>query len=141
LLLGAAVMHGSGETFPEAAHKCAEQVIRLYVDNLGEWSAPLIGVAACGVMFSTTLTVVDGFPHAQSHLAPRFVTPETPHATRDGLPLVRRVYWVSIAAIGVGSVVLIAFFLASLKALVLVATVLSFLTAPLLAILNHRAMF
>ena len=88
-------------------------------------------------MFSTTLTVVDGFPRALAVLAERFRAEELPgEATGDGD---RRVYWVAAAVLAVGSLLVLQFALTSLGAMVDLATTLSFLTAPVLSLLNHRA--
>lgn len=57
-------MFGSGEAFDDRAAAFAQQVVALYTRNLGACAAPLIGLAAGTVMFSTTLTVADGFPRA-----------------------------------------------------------------------------
>lgn len=135
VLLGAAVMYGSGQPIAEGARPFAQQVVSLYTHALGPWSEPLIGTAAFGVMLSTTLTVVDGFPRALARLAQRLAGPEP-----EREPLNAPVYWGAMAFIAVGSLVVIGAFLSSLVALVTVATIISFLTAPILAWLNHRAM-
>jgi len=138
VLLGAGVMYGSGETFDDRAAVFAQQVIALYTRNLGAWAAPLIGLAAGTVIFSTTLTVADGFPRALAGLAARLRGPETPgEATTRG-----SVYWTSLVVLAAGSLAIIGYALrggAAFKALVDLATSLSFLTAPALAWLNHRA--
>jgi ABC-type glycerol-3-phosphate transport system permease component len=90
-------------------------------------------------MFSTTLTVVDGFPRAISILYARLRAPEEPGSDEVEHPATRRVYWGSLAVIGVGSILVLVMLLKSLKAMVDLATTLSFLTAPMLAWLNHRA--
>jgi len=140
LILGAGVMHGSGEAFAASPAAFTAQVVNLYAATLGEWSRPLIGVAAFGVMFSTTLTVTDGFPRALARLSERLRGPEDP-AQGGGDDGRRKVYWIAMAFIIAGALVLISAFATSLVALVSVATVLSFLTAPALSVLNHRAMF
>ena len=138
VLLGAGVMYGSGEAFDDRAAAFAQQVIALYTRNLGAWAAPLIGLAAGTVMFSTTLTVADGFPRALSGLAARFRGPERP-----GEATVRdRAYWGALLVLAAGSLAIIGYAFrggAAFKALVDLATSLSFLTAPALAWLNHRA--
>lgn len=143
LVLGAAVMHGRGAAFESSAGAFAAQVIALYTDTLGGWARPVIGVAALSVMFSTTLTVVDGFPRALSVLVARFRGAEQPGAADGGADQEREdqrlVYWTALAIMAVGSIVILHQFLADMKRLVDVATVLSFLTAPALAWLNHRA--
>ena len=89
-------------------------------------------------MFSTTLTVVDGFPRALSVLIDRFQRPEQeePAGRRsDRTPA----YWVSLAAIPLGALTILAFLASSMRTLIDLATTLSFLSAPLLSLLNHRA--
>jgi Mn2+/Fe2+ NRAMP family transporter len=135
VLLGAGVMYNSGAQFPDSAAGFANQVIALYTDNLGPWSKPLIGLCAFTVMFSTTLTVIDGFPRALATLVARFSGPESPgevSATNHSI------YWAALVVLGLGSVGIVGFMARSLVALVDLATVLSFLTAPLLAWLNHQ---
>lgn len=137
MLLGAAVM--SGRELAHGAVGFATQVIDLYAQTLGEWSRALISVCAFTVMFSTTLAVVDGFPRVLTNLMDRFRGAEDP---TTGTPPARRpAYWIWLAGIAVGALIIIQGFLGHLKALVDLATTLSFLTAPVLAILNHRAVY
>ncbi len=136
--LGAGVMFTTGKSFDAPAAAFASQVINLYVENLGAWSKPLIGLSALTVMFSTTLTVIDGFPRAIACLAARFRGPEIPDRSE---PLGTSVYWMALVLLGLGSMFIIRFAAGQLKMLVDLATTLSFLTAPALAWLNHRAMF
>lgn len=136
ITLGAGVMYGSGETFQSGAAGFAAQIIELYTHNLGAWSRPLIGVSAFTVMFSTTLTVVDGFPRTISCLLARFREAEQADAPEEKD---RVAYWASLGVLGLGSTLVIVFMLKSLTALVDLATILSFMTAPALAVLNHRA--
>ena len=140
MLLGAGVMHGSGVAPAQSGVAFAAQIIGLYEKTLGAWSRPLIGFSALAVMFSTTLAVLDGFPRALTTLIDRFQRPETPgELSHQPSGAQRRNYWLCIALLCVGSLIVIALLLKSLQRLVDVATTLSFLTAPALAILNHRA--
>ncbi len=139
LTLGAAVMHGRGIQFAGPAGAFAGQVIGLYTATLGDWARPVIGTAALSVMFSTTLTVVDGFPRALAVLVARFRGPEQEGGADQDRQDNRLVYWAALAVLAIGSIVILHQFLKDMKRLVDVATILSFLTAPLLAWLNHRA--
>lgn len=140
LTLGAGVMYGTGTEFAAGAGGFAAQVIELYAQTLGAWARPLIGAAAFAVMFSTTLTVLDGFPRALAMLVARWHGPETPGHDELGTPIGQRRYLGFIAVIAVGAVVVLQVLLTSLKTFVDIATVLSFLTAPVLAWMNHRVM-
>ncbi|HXV80972.1 MAG TPA: divalent metal cation transporter [Candidatus Binatia bacterium] len=133
--LGAGVMYNSGAQFPDSAAGFANQVITLYGETLGAWSKPLIGVSAFTVMFSTTLTVIDGFPRSLATLVSRFKEPELPDQVSE---INRSVYWMALVVLGLGSIGIVGFLLRSMVAMVDLATVLSFLTAPFLAWLNHR---
>lgn len=139
LVLGTSVMHGGGVEIASGAGAFANQVTSLYASTLGEWSRPLIAVSAFAVMFSTTLAVADGFPRALSVLVARFRGDEEPNGNEENTPLVRRSYWGALMVLCVGAIALLSAFISSLVALVDLATTLSFLTAPVLAILNHRA--
>ncbi|HRI07336.1 MAG TPA: divalent metal cation transporter [Nannocystaceae bacterium] len=136
--LGAGVMHGAGVEIAASPAGFANQVIALYTACLGEWSRPMIATAAFGVMLSTVLTVIDGFPRALAALSQRVRGPEPaggdPEATRG------RAYAVALVIVSAGSLALVGAFAGGLKALVDLATTLSFLTAPLFAVLNHLAM-
>lgn len=139
LLLGAGVMYGSGETFSDAAGEFAGQIIDLYAQTLGEWSRPLLALCAFAVMLSTTLTVVDGFARALASVYERFGSAEDPGHSEDR-PLTRkRSYWLSMVVIAIGSCSILQWYISGLSSLVDLATTISFLTAPVLAFLNHRA--
>lgn len=137
VLMGAGVMFGSGREFAPQPAAFATQIITLYTENLGAWSGPIVAMSAFTVMFSTTLTVVDGFPRAIATLVARFATPETPGAP-DAIS--RYVYWAALVMLAVGSIFVISFLAQSLPRMVDVATTLSLVTAAPLAWLNHRAM-
>ncbi|MBX3129925.1 MAG: divalent metal cation transporter [Polyangiaceae bacterium] len=139
LLMGAGVMHGTGRAFPDGPGAFAATVIDLYAASLGEASRPLIGTAAFAVMFSTVLTVVDGFPRAIAVLVARLRGPETGAHFELDEPAQKRTYWIALAVLSVGALLVISAMMQSLKTLVDVATTLSFLTAPVLSVLNHRA--
>jgi Mn2+/Fe2+ NRAMP family transporter len=139
LFLGAAVMQG--KPIPATAGGFAASVIGLYTETLGEWSRWLIGGSALLVMFSTTLAVTDGFPRALAALYERFFEAETPGADRESRRA-RIVYWIAMGAIATGAVIVLQYVKGKdFKWLIDVATALAFLTAPMLATLNHRAVF
>lgn len=140
MVLGAAVMHGRGVEIASSAGGFAGQVIALYTAMLGEWSRPLIGGAAFLVMFSTTFAVVDGFPRALAVLWLRMRSVEEPWAAEERAPGFKAAYWAAIAVLAGGAVAVLFALMTSLSAMVDLATTLSFLTAPVLATLNHRAM-
>ncbi len=132
LTLGALVMYGSGEGFASSGAAFAGQLINLYTSSLGEWSRPVIMVAAFTTMFSTTLTVTDAFPRVLRRSTQVLLPGRFPEQTSSWL------YWAWMAVVAGGGLLIIAFFLKGMTFLVDLATTLSFLTAPILAYINFR---
>jgi len=138
LLLGAAVMFGAGVPFADGAAPFAAQVIALYEQTLGAWSRPLISAAALAVMFSTVLTVIDGFPRALACLAARLRSGELPGGFE--VPQYPRGYYLAgMVLMCGGALAVLHLLLGSFRLMIDVATTISFITAPLLAWLIHRA--
>jgi Mn2+/Fe2+ NRAMP family transporter len=136
LTLGAAVMHGAGETFSAAGAVFSLQLVELYSQTLGAWSRPFVLIAVLTTMLSTSLTVVDGFPRgiARSIEVLTDRRPDGPGRRETG-----PIYWIAMAAIGVATPLLLALFAGSLTGMVDFATTVTFLTAPVLGYLNLRA--
>ena len=147
--LGAAVMHGSGESFSSAGAVFSLQLVDLYAETLGPWARPFVLVAVLTTMVSTSLTVVDGFPRgiARSVKVLRSgrrtgdgskQAPD-PGGPRTGAGEGGGTYWVAMIAIGIATPTVLALFAGSLTGMVDFATTVTFLTAPLLGYLNLRA--
>lgn len=133
LTLGAMVMYGTGQTFEQGAAGFAEQIIRLYTSSLGDWSRIIIGIAAFTTMFSTTLTCLDAFPRVlQKSTQLVFKLPKS-HASGAN-----RYYWIWMLVVGTGTVLILNLWIRGLKEMVDIATILSFLTAPVLGYINFR---
>jgi len=136
LTLGAALMYGTGREFGERGTEFSAQLIDLYTGTLGGWTRPIVYTAVLTTMFSTTLTVIDGFPRAIDRgFRVAFVEPEGTSAYAG----TGRAYWGAIAILGALTVLVLSAFPGSLTAMVDFATIVSFLTAPALGYLNLRA--
>lgn len=134
VVLGAAVMYGSGRTFSPQGAVFALQLADLYAETLGDWTRPFVMIAAVTTMVSTLVTVVDGFPRAIARSAAVMRGVRVTGALSDTGP----VYWLAMAAIGVLTFIILSLFGGTLTALVDFATIVSFLTAPVLGYLNLR---
>jgi len=134
LLLGAGVMYGAGRTFSPAGTAFSLQLVDLYSETLGAWTRPVVLVAVVTTMFSTALTVIDGFPRAIARSWAVLQGGGRPTGNRD----TGGVYWISLAVLGMLTVLVVAFSTGSLTAMVDFATIVSFLTAPMLGYLNLR---
>ncbi len=139
IVLGTVLMFDRGLEFPNAPDAFAGRVIELYTHSLGDWSWGVIAVAAFTTMFSTLLTVIDGFPRALMLVVRRFQGPELPDEIhrRAGQSAV---YWSWMAILAAGAILILATVgLQDLKKLIDLATILSFITAPFLGLLSYRA--
>lgn len=135
LLLGALVMYGSGIPFAAGGAAFAGQLLDMYQQALGDWAYPIVAVAAIATMFSTTLTVLDAFPRSISAslelLFPGRVRQRNPHFT----------YMISLGILIAGTLFILFFYMTSMREMVKIATVISFVAAPIIAILNMQAVF
>jgi len=61
LNLGAGIMHDSGASLADSGAQFTGQLISLYASVLGEWSRMLIALVALLCIFSTTVTVLNGY--------------------------------------------------------------------------------
>ena len=140
IVLGTVVMHQPDIAPAKGGVGMAKQILELFTQSLGAWSLPVVGAACLAVMFSTTLTVLDAFPRVLVVLVDRLFTGEEAPGSAVKDFARQRGYWIAWSGLVLGSIVLIQFFLKNLTALVDLATTLSFVTTPVLAWFNHRAM-
>lgn len=135
LSLGALVMFG-GETPSDSGVVFAGQLISMYTDALGQWAYYLIGIAALTTMFSTTLTCLDAYPRTleKSYLIIK----------NDGRVSSKKTYLFILLIAVLGTMT--AFIIVSknpgnaMGFIVKTATVVSFVAAPILAIINYMVM-
>lgn len=127
VLLGTLVLFNSGETFSSSAGKFADQLIKMYMDSLGNWAYIIIGIAAFTTMFSTTLTTLDATPRAMAETTKLLFN----NKTKFGYP-----FWIGL--LSVGTIGIFIFLASEMGILIKVATILSFLTAPFFAIVNYK---
>lgn len=134
LALGALVMHGSGEHFSESGAQFANQLINLYSQVMGGESRYLIGIVAFLCIFSTTVTVIDGYSRTLNMgwqlLSKSTVTEAQSDKRLTGIML-------SVSALGL---LLILFFKGALLPLLEFVMILAFMTTVVFAWLNYRLM-
>ncbi len=141
LILGTVTMHQTGATFSPQGTTFAGQVVDLYAATLGDWTLPIVYAAVLSTMFSTSLTVIEGYPRALERtvavLRSSTLDEVKEFEERCGRP--GTVYVWSLVVLGAATVLVHATFLGAMTTLVDVATIVTFLTAPALAYLNLRA--
>ena len=132
IALGVLVMHGSGESFAAGGVGFAKQLVSLYTANIGEWSHFLILSAAFITMFSTSLTCLDGYPRSFAACSSliKNLSPERFQGIQN--------CWIILSTLFASLVVLL--FVKNLLQLLSFAAIISFITSPLLAVINYRVM-
>jgi len=127
LVLGANTMYGSGATLASSAGGFAAQLITSFTSCLGTWSYWFITIAAFTTMFSTTLTCFDAMPRVMNKISEELKLPKAISSV---------LIWQILLFVGAFSILF--FLVGSMKQMVTFATIISFLTAPILAWLSYR---
>lgn len=128
--LGAITIYGSGIQLENSGGKFAQQLIGIYTKNIGSWSYVVIAIAAFTTMLSTTLTCLDASPR---------VLEETSYMLIGEKQWKINYYWIWIITLMIGTIIILAFFMTNMKELVDFATIIAFVTSPIIAILNYLA--
>lgn len=153
--LGALVVYGSGDELPSSAAGYATKLIEIYTGNLGSWSFWIISVAAFTAMFSTTLTCLDAFPRVLGEIfriwkgfpstdkGPQPIDMEIEQPVslaQQGSDnnVIKHNYWIWIIIVASGTLILLSFLGGQMGLMVKIATILSFMAAPVFAWINYR---
>ena len=132
LTLGAFVMYGSGQEFATSAAGFSNQLIELYTRSLGDWAYLIIVICAFTTMFSTTLTVTDTYPRVLTQII------RIQKNTREEVGVKSSLHAYLLVGVSAGTLLLLLLLGDQFRFLIDLATTLSFLTAPVLAFMNHK---
>ncbi|OIN07370.1 NRAMP family divalent metal transporter [Oceanisphaera psychrotolerans] len=134
--LGTLVLHGSGEPLATSGIAFAHQLVNVYASVMGEWSRWLIALIAFLCMFSTTVTVFDGYSRALSECFVQFGQRQGSEPTGNG----SRYTYPLMVVMGIVAAFIIMFFKGALMAMLEFAMISAFLSALVFAWLNYRLM-
>jgi len=129
ITLGAFLIYGSGTELSNSSAGFANQVVGMFTTALGKGAYYFIAISAFSVMFSTCITVYDGYSRAMS---------ETTALLLDASRKEIKTYKLWLIIVLVGGFIVINNFLGNFKELVDLATIISFVIAPLIAIVNFK---
>ncbi|NRD72540.1 divalent metal cation transporter [Shewanella sp. VB17] len=130
LALGSLVMHGSGEHFSSSGALFANQLITLYSQVLGHESKYLIGTVALLCIFSTTVTVIDGYSRTLNMGWQLLAKKQDSSQRLTGIML-------TLCAL---SLAIVFFFKGALLPLLELVMILAFMTTVIFAGLNYKLM-
>ena len=129
LTLGTYLMYGTDSIFPNSSALFANQVIKLYTESIGSWSYLIISIAGFSIMFGTCVAVFDGYARSASECI-RLVQNQNDSNKAH--------YDILIWILVIGSLGIILLFGSKLKQLVDLATTISFMIAPMVALANYK---
>ena len=129
LTLGAFLLYGSGIELSSNSAGFANQIVGMFTSALGDGTYYLIAISAFTVMFSTTITVYDGYSRAISETTSLLLS-------LGKKEIITYKIWLVIVL--VGAFIVIHHFIGNFKALVDLATIISFVIAPLIAVVNYK---
>jgi len=129
LTLGAYLMYGTDSIFPNSSALFANQVIKLYTESIGSWSYLIISIAGFSIMFGTCVAVFDGYSRSASECIRLVQNQKDSNKTHYDILI-----WILVF----GSLGIILLFGSKLKQLVDLATTISFMIAPMVALANYK---
>lgn len=122
-------MYGTNSTFPNSSALFASQVIKLYTESIGSWSYLIISIAGFSIMFGTCVAVLDGYARSANECIRLVQNKNDSNKTHYDI-----IIWVLV----IGSLGIILLFGSKLKQLVDLATTISFMIAPMVALANYK---
>ena len=139
--LGAFLLYGTNVEVSGSSAVFANQVVKMYTNTIGAWSYWIVALSAFSIMFGTSISVMDGYARVIER------TTELLFLNREGAKEAlkdQKFYNASIFVLLIGAFGVIYYMLfwkknpAGFRGLVDLATTISFLIAPLVAIVNFK---
>ena len=132
-------MYGTDKQLEASPAKFANQVVELYTDSIGGWSYFIIATAAFAIMFGTCIAVLDGYGRAMGRVTDLVSKKENKKRNY--------IIWLIIGALGglipvyyylvhVADIADVQTASTGFKKLISVATIVSFIIAPVVAVAN-----
>lgn len=131
VLLGAYLLYNTGNTLPNNNVAFATGVVNLYVAQLGNWTFYIIAAAGFSIMIGTCIGVMDGYARSTAKVIAVMRRQEEKKAD----------YLVWLVLVTSGGMLVIGFFMTTFNQLIGLATTISFLIAPIIALLNYKLIF
>lgn len=132
MILGAYLLFGTEKSLPSGTAAFAGGIIDLYTESIGDWSRIIIGAAAFSIMFGTSIGVFDGYARAAQRTL--YLMQGKPEGKEEN----SRSYRLVLLIVGLGALLIIFELGSSLRSLVDLATAISFLIAPIIALANFH---
>lgn len=127
VIMGSFMLYGSGQELSNNSSVFANQVVQIYTGFIGNWSYFIIAIAAFTIMFGTSIAVFDGYGRSMGRTVELIRGREA-----------KKSYMLYVSITVLGAFLIVYFFGSNMKQLVDLATTISFLVAPFIAVVNFR---
>lgn len=138
IVIGAMSVYGTGHSLDGGPVQFTQKLITIFTSTLGPWSFYIIAITAFAAIYGTLLAAWDVFARTWIFGLKMIKFGEVRNDEEQSV-FQHKFYPLTLGMIGVFGFVIIQWFGSSLGALLKLATVISFLVAPLIAILNVKA--
>ncbi|MDO6694762.1 hypothetical protein Q4574_15800 [Aliiglaciecola sp. 3_MG-2023] len=135
LVLGTGLMNNTGVAIEASNSGFSRQLMALFTQTIGPWSFPLIATIAIFVMFSTLFAVVDGMTRVLVGILDSGVN--RPELNLNS----KKNYNIAMIILCIAAILILATMLKSFATFIDITSVIVFVISPILAYLNHRAMW
>lgn len=138
LTIGTFTVYGTGTLLDGNATQFSNKLLKVFTNNLGQWSYYIIAIAAFGTIYGTLIAVLDAFPRCfvRGIRVLKFTEIEN---NEIQINFLKKAYQWTVVIVGLGGFCLFYFSAASMLELLQYVTVASFLLSPIIAFLNLRA--
>ncbi len=131
MIMGTAILFQADRAVPASAGAFATELLAIFTAIIGNWSYPVIALAAVAVMWSTVLALMDILPRVTSRLV---------DCLRGYAEEPRTPYGAMLAVQVSGVTLIMLMLLGSFNTFIDFATSAGFITAPAIAYYNYRAL-
>lgn len=138
LTIGAFTVYGTGQQLEGNATQFSNKLLGVFTAHLGQWSYPVIAIAAFGTIYGTLITVWDALARGCARGIRIFKFPNLSDEKKQ-VQFLSKWYSLFLIIIGTGGFLLFYLFASNMIQILEVATIMSFLTAPIISVLNLRA--
>jgi len=138
MTIGAYTVYGTGTVLDGNATQFSNKLLNVFTQNLGDWSYYIIAIAAFGTIYGTLITVLDAFPRCFVR-GLRILKFDILEKNDTQISFLENAYKWTLIIVGIGGFALFYFSATSMVKLLDAATIMAFLTSPVIAFLNLRA--
>lgn len=138
LTIGAFTVYGSGELLAGSSTAFSNKLLAVFTNNLGDWAYPVLAIAAFVTIYGTLVAAWDAFTRGFARCLRAFKFDEIEN-NEEQQQFLNRYYSIFLPVIGLGGFILFYQFTGSMITILTLATVFSFLSAPVICLLNFRA--